>query len=122
MRQLVKDQLNSCVFADLSDTVEYKDCYVIRIPKYNKPKYDIGRMYVITVGNEIVNNTTSDFSITKNNGTAPKTPCLKIYVSKQHGKLIYVNSIGFDAKAYQDLPNIWSGWLPLDNIGLLAKL
>jgi len=120
MRQVIKDQLRACQFADLHHFDA--DTYTVHIPKYSKPKYDLNQMYLIGLNEVLINNTNSPLASNWNHGTAPSTKYLKIFVSKQLGKMIYVDSIGYDYAAYQDLNNVWSGWLPTEEIEQIAKL
>ena len=44
------------------------------------------------------------------------------YVSKILGKMIHVDSVGFDLENKRDLTNFWSGWLPTEEITQLIQL
>jgi len=118
MRKLVFDQISKCDVADTSNILETETGYLIRIKKYSKPKFDIDKSYIITLsGDDYVEKIKQ-----QNNGTFPANSCLKIYVSRQLGKLIFVDSIGYDLIQYKDILTMWSGWLHIDNITLVATL
>lgn len=120
IRKLVKQQLEDCAFADLSKFVPEANAYFI--PKYSKPSYEIGKCYIITVADHIVNNHTSTTAVNWNQGGAPKYKNLKIFVSKTLGKNIYVDSIGYNLETNQEIIDVWSGWLNIDEISQISKL
>ena len=116
--KIVETQLKKCSYADLSHFDSTTG--VFNIPKYSKPKFDIGKMYIIQVANELVNNNSSVIATNWNNGTSPKSQFLKIYVSKMVGKMIYVDSLVFNIDTKSDTNITWSGWLPTEQITQIA--
>ena len=120
MRDIIKKQLEKCQFADLNNFDPNTNTFYI--PKYSKPQYVVGKMYLIQLSKNLISNNNSVTATNWNNGTAPSFPYLKVYVSKQLGKMIYVDSIGYDMTAKQDINTLWSGWLPTEEIGQLAAL
>ena len=116
MRELVLQQLRSCDFANLN--IYDAESHTYQIPRYSKPHYEIGETYVVKLRPAVVNNTQSVTAANWNGGTAPTSNYLKVYVSKTLGRMIYVDSIGFDWETKQDMANFWSGWLPIDDITL----
>ncbi len=118
MREIIKKYLSQCNYADLSHFDEATG--VFNIPKYSKPKFDIGKMYIIQVAGELVNNNSSVIAANWNNGTSPSSAFLKIYVSKMVGKMIYVDSLVFDMNTKSDTSIMWSGWLPTEQITQLS--
>ena len=122
MRELIKEQLRSCTFANVSHVKKTDGGYVVSIPRYSKPKYDIGKMYLIAFADEIIGNTTSDLAKTLNRNTAPSTKYTKAYVARQSGKHLYLDTMGYDMNLYKDLSIYWSGWVSVDDITLITKL
>ena len=120
MRDIIKQQLKNCSYANLSN-FNPETC-TFSIPKYVKPHFVLGQMYLVQLSNLLVNNTESVISANYNNGTAPKYPYLKIFVSKTLGKMIYVDSIAFDPQTKQDINVMWSGWLPVDELTMLSSI
>lgn len=118
--KIVEMQLKQVAYADLSHYNEATG--VFDIPKYSKPKFDVGKMYVVQVDNELVDNVTSVIAANWNNGTAPHGNILKIYISKMAGKMIYVDSLVFDMATKSDTSIIWSGWLPTERLTQLMAL
>ena len=57
-----------------------------------------------------------------NNNTCPKHKVMKIDVTKIMGKMVKVNSMGYDMKNHIDLPDMWSGWLPQKSITIIERL
>jgi hypothetical protein len=119
MRKIIENQLKSVNFADLSHYD--KTTGIFTIPKYSKPKFEIGKMYLIQVDNELVDNTNSVIATNWNNCTAPKSAYLKIYINKMQGKMIYVDSLVFNMLTKTDTSTTWAGWLPVDQIKQLEK-
>jgi len=120
MRDLIKNQLKQVVYADLSHYDETTG--VFTIPKYAKPKYDVGKMYIVQIPNELVGNTHSVLATNWNNNTAPQSAYLKIYVSKFVGKMIYVDSVAFNMQTRSETSFIWSGYLPTEQITQLEAI
>jgi hypothetical protein len=120
MRELIKQQLQNCSYANLSNYDPNTQTFLI--PKYQKPHFALGNMYLVQLSGVLVNNTTSVLAANYNNGTAPMYPFLKIFVSKSLGKMIYVDSLGFDPQTRQDINVLWSGWLPVDELTLISQV
>ena len=120
MNELIKKQLEQCVWVDLSNYDEKINTY--HIPKYAKVKYEVNRMYLVKISREFVNNTNSVTACNWNNSTAPKFEYLKIYISKFNGKMAYVDSLAVNPITKQDLTEMWSGWIPVNNLTLIQEL
>ena len=120
MRDIIKKQLQSCSYADLSHYDPTTNTFLI--PKYSKPAFVLGNMYLVQLSGALVNNTASVIATNWNNGTAPSYPYLKIYVSKSLGKMIYVDSIGFDPQTRSDINVLWSGWLPTEELKIISAV
>jgi len=120
MREFIKLQLKKCSYADLSHYDESTGTFLI--PKYSKPKYTKNKMYIIQLPAILVNNINTALAANWNKGTAPQTQYLKIYVSNFMGKMIYVDSIGYDINTQQDIDIMWSGWLPTEEITQIAEI
>ena len=120
MRDLIKQQLKNCSYANLN----YFDpeTNTFKIPKYVKPHFALGQMYLVQLSGILVNNTDSVIATNYNNSTAPRYPYLKIFVSKTLGKMIYVDSLAFDPQTKQDINEMWSGWLPVDELTMLSTI
>ena len=120
MKDLVRRELSKVVYADLTHYDETTG--VFTIPKYSKPHYELNKMYIVQVANELVGNNNSVLASNWNNGTAPKSAYLKIFVYKLVGKMIYVDSLVFNIETKSDTSILWSGWLPVDQLKQLAVL
>lgn len=120
MRDLIKKQLELCSFADLSNYDPETNTF--KIPKYTKPHFELGNMYLVQLSGILVGNTNSVVATNYNNGTAPQFQFLKIFVSKALGKMIYVDSIGFDPETRTDSTVMWSGWLPTEELTLISNI
>lgn len=120
MREIIKNQLLKCTYANLNNYDPVTNTFFI--PKYSKPQYLVNKMYLVQLPLHLVNNTTTVTATNWNNGTSPKYQYLKIYISKLLGKMIYVDSIGYDPATKQDLNVLWSGWLPTEEIIQIASL
>lgn len=57
-----------------------------------------------------------------NNGIAPKHEFIKAEVVQIMGKMVKVNSIGYDYKNNVDTNDIWEGWLPIKSITVIGEL
>lgn len=113
MNKIILDQLKKCNYADLSNFNAETDTFTIK--KYSKPLFLTNNCYMVRL-HPMLLETNSSLAINWNSGTAPKTTVLKIYVSNQMGKMIYVNSVAIDPTSGKDLNETWSGWLTTDNL------
>ena len=120
MRDLIRKQLQNCSYANLSNFDAATQTFII--PKYQKPHFVLGNMYLVQLSSILVNNTTSVTAVNYNNGTAPSFQFLKVFVSKSLGKMIYVDSLGFDPATKQDINVLWSGWLPTEELTMLSTI
>ena len=120
MREIIKKQLLKCTYANLNNFNPETNTFYI--PKYSKPQYVVGKMYLVQLLLNLVNNTSSVIAANWNNGTAPQFQYLKVYAGKLLGKMLYVDSIGYDVNTRQDINALWSGWLPTEEITQLAVL
>ena len=120
MRDLIKQQLQNCSYTNLSNFNQETQTFII--PKYKKPQFILGNMYLVQLSNSLVNNPNSVVAVNYNNGTAPNYTFLKIFVSKSLGKLIYVDSLGFDPNTKQDINIMWSGWLPTEDLTIISQI
>lgn len=120
MRDIIKKQLQNCSYANLNNFNQETNTFFI--PKYSKPKYELGKMYLIQVANNLVNNNNSVTATNWNNGTSPSFSYLKVYVSKALGKMIYVDSVGFNMDTRQDSNVYWSGWLPTESLTQISTV
>ena len=120
MREIIRNQLLKCTYANLKNYNPETNTFYI--PRYSKPQYIVGKMYLIQLPLHLVNNTGSVIATNWNSGTAPKFQYLKVYVSKLLGKMVYVDSIGYDINTRQDINLLWSGWLPTEEITQLSVM
>jgi hypothetical protein len=120
IRPLIKEQLEKCQFANLNNYDPATNTFIIK--RYSQPTYDINKCYLVRLPTTIIDNNDSVLAVNWNNGTAPKTQYLKIYVSKTLGNMIYVDSAGFDVETKQDLNTMWSGWLNTSELTQIASL
>lgn len=120
MNELVKKQFEKVQVADLSNFNENGEFI---IPRYNRDKFEINKCYLIELDRTLtINNPNSLIQVNWNNNTYPFYKYLKVDVSDIKGKLIKVNSIGYDIINNQDIPLIWTGWLPNDLIKIISVL
>ena len=120
MRDLIRQQLQNCSYANLNNFDPATNTFII--PKYSKPQFILGNMYLVQLSNAVVNQTNSVIASNYNNGTAPAYSYLKIFVSKSLGKMIYVDSLGFDIQTKQDINEMWSGWLPTEELTIISQI
>ena len=120
IRQLIKDQLEKCKFADLNNYDIRNNSYLIK--KYCTPTYELNHCYLVKLPIGIINKNDSVLAVNWNSGSSPSIQYLKIYISKIMGTMIYVDSIGFDFESKQDLNLMWSGWLDSTQLVQIAAL
>lgn len=118
--KIIEQQLNKCEFADLSTYFKENNTYFI--PKYTKPLYHLNMCYLVQVSKNALTDTKSVMAINWNKGQIPTAEYLKIYVTNIIGKNIYVDGKEYDYVNKQDLNNMWSGWLNVDDLTQLEIL
>lgn len=119
MRQYVFEKLKTLSIAKikLDQTInEYL------IPRYTKPQFNIGKMYLIRVSNEIVNNPNTILACNWNNGNYPRNNFYKVYISKIVGANVYADCLAIDPITKQDKSEIFSGYLDVNYIEQLEEL
>ena len=90
--QLVKEQLNKVVYADLSNYDEKTNTY--HIPKINQIKLQINHSYIIKIKDSLYEN-----ELLKSNYNQGRTPPYKSYlidIVSILGKIIKVNGVEYD--------------------------
>lgn len=123
MNKIIKDQLSKVQIADLSNFNKETNTYYI--PKYNAIKPIIGNYYIIKLDSQLLSEKSEIAKILAsnwNNNYYPNSIYYKAEIINIMGKYIKINGLGFDYETNQDLNNIWSGWLSLDNIEIIKKL
>lgn len=120
MQEFIKKQLEKCVFANLENFDNATNTY--HIPKYTKPKYELGRCYLIKIPGHILGNPQSVLASNWNRGTFPIYPYYKAYVSKQSGQYVYVDCLAFNFDTGTDINSMWSGWLDTTELVQVAIL
>lgn len=115
-----EELLKRCVYATPSSYDEKTHTY--HFNKYSKPKYEVGKCYLIKISSDIVNNPKSLTATNWNNGRSPMQEYLKIYISKALGSNIYVDGAGYDFANKLDLDYMWSGWLNTKDLEQIAEM
>ena len=90
--QLVKEQLNKVVYADLSNYDEKTNTYYI--PKINQIKLKINHSYIVKIKDSLYEN-----ELLKSNYNQGRTPPYKSYlidIVSILGKIIKVNGVEYD--------------------------
>lgn len=120
MTEYIKQQLEKCIFADLTNFDASTNTYHIK--KYSKPRYDVGKCYLVKISKELINNKMIPLSANWNNGRAPQNEYYKIYVNQMAGKMLKVDALAFDMTTKQDLQEMFSGYFPIDYLEQLAEI
>ena len=124
MNPLIKDQLNKVKrvkidsFDDSTQTILIK-----RTSTPLEEELQENNCYLISVEDYILN-PPEGFTLHSNwnNNILPKHKIMKIDVIKIMGKMVKVNSMGYDMKTATDLSDMWCGWLPRKSITILEVL
>lgn len=124
MNQFVKEQLQKCKVASLPPYSD--DTMTMTIPRANKPYSGSvlkDHCYLLRLEPYILN-PPEGFSLHDNwnKGIKPTHEFIKAEVCEVMGKMIKVNSVGFDYKTQTDTDDIWEGWLPSKSIKIVSEL
>lgn len=116
--QLIQEQLNKVVYADLSKYDEETHTYYI--PKINQIKLQINHSYIIRVKDSLYEN-----GLLKSNYNQGRTPPYKSYlidIVSILGRVIKVNGVEYDLEKNRTLNNLWSGYLSIKDIEILKEM
>lgn len=119
MRDIIRKQLEECVFADISNYDPETNTFLIK--KYNRPDYKVGSCYLIKLKDNVLYDKDSVLAINWNKGNLPIHNYIKIYVSQTMGKMIHVDGLYHNFETGEDYKEMWSGWLNIDDIILISK-
>lgn len=119
-KPITMKQLRQVAFADVSNFDPTTN--TITIPKYTKPSYNLGSVYIITLPKDIINNPNTILASNWNHGGYPKYFCYKAYISDTKGRMIYIDAVEFDLDANKDRTGMWSGWLDINTITQIRKI
>jgi hypothetical protein len=79
--------------------------------------------YIVSVDDYIINPPDGFTLHTNWNGNKiPKHKYMKIDVTKIMGKMVKVNSIGYDVENKTNINEMWEGWLPESSITVIERL
>ena len=124
MNPLISQQLNKVrgvVMPDFDDSTTH---LTIPIRPNDAPivlEQDV--CYIVSVEDYILNPPDGFTLHTNWNGNKiPKHKYMKIDVSKIMGKMVKVNSIGYDINKNVNINDIWEGWLPESSITIIERL
>lgn len=121
MNKFIEQQLNNVKLADISNYDRSANTY--HIPKYNELRLEVGKCYLLELDNSLIRFDSNSMLISNwNRGTYPKHKYLKVDVIKQLGKMVFVNSIGYDNEHEKDINDVWEGWLPLQQVSLVKEI
>ena len=124
MNKVVEDQLKKCQVANLPPYNE--DTLHLIIPKSTNTTQSgllEHKCYLIQIEDYLVK-PFDGFTLHENwnKGIPPKHNFLKIEVLQIMGKMVKVNSVGFDYMNKVDTDDLWEGWLPRKGIKILEVL
>lgn len=125
MNQVVIDQLKKVKVADLPQWNE--DDLKLIIPKkvggYKRTDFVEGCTYIIELEKYLVE-PFDGFTLHDNwnKGIPPKHRCLYVVIKQIMGKMIQIDSVGYDYKQKAIINDNWTGWLPRKGIKILEVI
>lgn len=117
--KLIKEQLDRCTEADLSNFDE--ENYRYFIPKKSSIRILVNREYLVELSREALD-PNSILNINWNKGKCPKDKYYKISVNDIKGKAIKVDALAFDYINNKDINRVWSGWLDTKSVSAIKEL
>lgn len=123
MNPLIEKQLKLVEVAQLPP---YINGNIINIPKHQNEKItelQIGHFYLIKVEDYIIK-PFEGFTLHDNwnKGIPPKHKYMSVEVLKIMGKMIRINSIGYDFENKVTIQDDWEGWLPKSSIEIIKEI
>lgn len=121
MNKIIKEQLKKCTTANIpsfDDTTTH-----LLIKKYSPLVINENSYYLIKIGDGVLHPSENSLLASNfNNGGIPNHSHYKCEVVKVLGTMIKIVGLAFDISTSTDLNEMWSGWLPLDEIEIIKKL
>jgi hypothetical protein len=124
MNPLIKTQLNKIRTVKIPPYEDNTTSITIPMRTPNDPIIlEEDKCYLIQVEDYILN-PPDGFTLHTNwnHNKIPKCKYMKIDVNKIMGKMIKVNSIGYDMDSKVNINEMWEGWLPEKSIIVLERL
>ena len=124
MNPLIKKQLDKVRVVKLPHFDDNTDKLVIPVRSVNDPiVLEEDKCYIIQIEDYILN-PPEGFTLHTNwnNNKIPKHKIMKIDVIKVMGKMIKVNSIGYDIINKVNINDVWEGWLPEKSITVIERI
>ena len=119
VNKLILKQLEKVQVAKVSPFDELRNCY--KISKFKEIAYELNHCYLIEI-NSVLLSASNIIASNWNNGSFPKHEFMKISVSKKLGDMIFIDGIYYDNALKQDINEMWTGWLPVNEIKLIEEL
>ena len=124
MNPLIKTQLDKIrgvVMPDYDDNTSQMNIPIRPIDAPITLEQD--KCYIVSVEDYILN-PPDGFTLHTNwnNNKIPKHKYMKIDVSKIMGKMVKVNSIGYNIETNVNINEMWEGWLPEKSITIIERL
>lgn len=124
MNPLIKDQLSKIRRVRIPQYDEFTtQLKLLKSDGKITNSLQVDNCYLISVEDYILN-PPEGFTLHTNwnNNIVPKHKFMKIDVIQIMGKMVKVNSIGFDMKNQIDTVDMWLGWLPQKSIKIIERL
>lgn len=124
MNQFILDQLNKVQVAnmpplDLSTT----EITILKSKSNSEVVMNINKCYIIEVADYIINPPDNfDLHINWNNNKKPTSKCMKCVVTQILGKMVKIDSVGYDWDNNIDKNDIWTGWIPRKSITKIKEI
>ncbi len=117
-KDLIKQQLSSVQFADLSNYDKETNTYYI--PKINQIKLKINHQYIIKIKDSLYFN--DILKTNYNNNSVPPFNCYLIDIMSILNRIIKVNAIEYDIENNKTLSNSWGGYLSIKDIEIIREV
>ena len=122
MNKYIKKELEKVTNINLPPYDDNTTKLIIRRKKNINP---IEKHYYIIRLSKTLLNPENDINLVSNwnHGMVPKSTCMKCEILKLSGKMIKINSSGYDIEKDVDLSDIYYNlWLPLEKIEFLEEI
>lgn len=122
MNEKIKKQLARCVEAEIPAFDD--DTREITVRKKKTIKLEEDFIYIIEIGHTTrFPPITSTLAENWNSGSIPSHKYYKCDVNKIiAGQMIKVTGVAYDLDNKKDLDDVWSGWLPLNDIKVIERI
>lgn len=123
MHPIIESQLKKVKKADLSNKTVSADNQITSwiIPKHIDLKVETNEVYIIELSDSLLTESATFALNIWNHGKVPPAKILKACVNAEISGMISIDGLAYDPVTQTAGTDLWSGWLPLNDLKIISK-